>query len=61
MMRIFKFLGEVRTELAKVIWPTRAETIRYTFTVIIFSIAVALILGAADFALLKIFASIVNR
>ena len=60
-MKIFQFFVEVRNELAKVVWPTRRETIRYSLTVIVFSLVVAAILGAADFALLKIFAAIVNR
>jgi preprotein translocase subunit SecE len=42
------FLKEVRIELKKVTWPTRQETIRYTVTVIIVSIAVAIFLGALD-------------
>ncbi|HYV33608.1 MAG TPA: preprotein translocase subunit SecE [Candidatus Limnocylindria bacterium] len=60
-MNPFKFLGEVRVELAKVIWPTRAETIRYTLTVIVFSLFVAFILGAFDYALLRIFQAILSR
>lgn len=60
-MKIFDFFVEVKSELFKVVWPTRAETFRYTLTVIIFSVAVALILGAFDFVLLKIFTAIVNR
>jgi len=53
MSRVFQFLRDVRAELSKVIWPTRQETIRYTITVIIFSLVIAAILGAADFGLLK--------
>jgi len=61
MGKIFQFLGEVRTELAKVIWPSRTETIKYTFTVIVFSAIVAAILGAVDFALIEIFTKILTR
>jgi len=60
-MSPIKFLGEVKTELAKVVWPTRAETIRYTITVILFSIGVALVLGAADLGLLKLFESLIQN
>ena len=60
-MNPFRFLGEVRSELAKVVWPTRAETLRYTLTVIIFSVAVAFVLGAFDLGLLKIFEKILTR
>jgi len=52
---MFKFLGEVKNELAKVVWPTRAETIKYTLTVIVFSVVVAFVLGAFDYGLLKLF------
>ena len=60
-MNPIRFLGEVKNELAKVIWPTRAETIRYTLTVIVFSVVVALVLGAFDYGLLRLFQAIINR
>ena len=60
-MNIFKFLGEVKTELSKVVWPTQAETIKYTVTVIIFSLLVSIILGAADYGLLLLFTKVVVR
>ena len=60
-MNIFQFLGEVKTELAKVVWPTRKQTIQYTLTVIVFSIVIALILGAFDYLLLRIFTAILSR
>lgn len=60
-MKITEFLVGVKTELTKVVWPSRKETIRYTLTVILFSVAVSLVLGAFDFGLLKLFESIVNR
>jgi preprotein translocase SecE subunit len=47
--------------MSKVIWPSRADTIRYTAVVIVFSFAVALILGAADYGLLKGFEKVLNR
>ncbi|MCL5666623.1 MAG: preprotein translocase subunit SecE [Patescibacteria group bacterium] len=58
---MFKFLGEVKTELSKVVWPTRQETIKYTVVVIVFSLVVAAILGAADYGLLKAFEIILTR
>lgn len=60
-MNIFQFLSEVKSELFKVVWPTKSETIRYTLTVIIFSIVVSLILGAFDYMLLRLFEAAVNR
>ncbi|MBI3442886.1 MAG: preprotein translocase subunit SecE [Candidatus Sungbacteria bacterium] len=49
--RIVQFVKESRTELKKVVWPTRQETVRHTLTVIIMSGALALFLGGADYAL----------
>lgn len=49
--RIIQFVGQSRTELKKVVWPTRKETIRHTLTVIIMSGALALFLGGADYVL----------
>lgn len=57
---IVQFLRDVRAEMSKVVWPTRQDTIRYTVTVIIFSIVMAGILGAADFGLLKGFEAIIK-
>ena len=51
---MFKFLAEVKSELAKVVWPSRSDTLRYTITVIVFSLVVAAILGAFDLLLLQI-------
>ena len=51
------FLKESRTELRKVTWPTREETIRYTAAVIVISLAIAGLLGGSDF----IFQSLLTR
>ena len=48
---MFQFLKDVRAEMAKVVWPNRNDTVRYTLTVIVFSVAVAAVLGAADYGL----------
>ncbi len=61
MGKIVQFFKDVKSELFKVIWPTRKDTIRYTITVIIFSVVVAVLLGAADYGLLRGFESILNR
>jgi len=46
---MFTFLGEVRSELEKVTFPTSAELIRLTAIVVIMSLLVGLYLGGADF------------
>ena len=54
MTKILRYLREVRTELVKVIWPSRRETLKITLIVVVFSAAVALFLGAVDFGLVKL-------
>lgn len=49
MANIGQFLKEVRTEMAKVVWPTRNQLIVYTIVVIVMSLGVAVFLGALDF------------
>ena len=58
---MFQFFIEVKNELAKVVWPTRNETVKYTFTVIIFSIVIAAFLGAFDYLMFILFQAIINR
>ena len=55
------FLRQVKTELAKVVWPSRRDTLKYTLTVIVFSLVVAIVLGAFDYLLLKVFTAILAR
>ena len=61
MSRITNFFRDVYAELRKVVWPSRTETIRYTVTVIVFSLAIAVILGAADYGLLKLFEKFIAK
>jgi preprotein translocase subunit SecE len=44
----FEFIQQVRTEVAKVTWPTRRETMITTIMVLLMSIAAALFFLAAD-------------
>ena len=61
MNKITGFLKNVYGELIKVVWLSKADTIRYTLTVIIFSVVTAVILGAADLGLLTLFEKILNK
>jgi len=54
MNRIVTYLRDVRAELSKVSWPTRQQTINYTFVVIGISLALAIFLGVLDFALTEV-------
>ena len=47
--KLANYLKETKLEMKKVNWPTRAETLRYTATVILVSLGVAAVLGAFDF------------
>lgn len=60
-MNIFQFLKETRIELSKVVWPSKIDTIKYTLTVIVFSVIVAIILGAFDLGLIKLTESILTK
>lgn len=53
-MKIIDFLSEVRVELQKVVWPTRDQTIRLTFIVILITIMVAFFVGIVDFGLVNL-------
>ena len=55
------FLREVRDELKKVVWPTRAEVIRLTGVVVLVSLLVGIFLGGTDFILTKLVAMLVAR
>ncbi len=47
----FEFIQQVRTEVAKVTWPTRRETVITAAMVLLMSIAAALFFLAADWVL----------
>lgn len=47
-MSIKSYISESYTELRKVNWPTRQETVRLTLIVIGFSLSVAIFLGILD-------------
>ncbi len=49
MNKISQFLKEVRQEVKKVTWPTKAETIRYSVMVLVASLIVAIYLGGVDY------------
>lgn len=55
------FFKEVSTELKKVSWPTKEETIKLTLVVISVSALVAVYVGGLDFIFTKIIEYILNR
>jgi len=48
------FIGEVKVELQKVVWPTPNQTIRLTVIVIIVTLTVGFFVGGVDLILTKI-------
>ena len=50
----FEFIQQVRTEVAKVTWPTRRETVITTAMVLLMSVAAALFFLGADWVLSKL-------
>jgi preprotein translocase subunit SecE len=52
---IGQFIGEVRSELRKVVWPTRREAFNLTALVVAMSVAVGVILGFIDYAFSELF------
>ncbi|HPM39143.1 MAG TPA: preprotein translocase subunit SecE [Candidatus Pacearchaeota archaeon] len=58
-MKIEKFLSGPMSEIKKITWPTRKETIKYTFTVIAICVFVALILGLFDLLYMRLIESFI--
>ncbi len=61
MTKVIQFFAEVKSELGKVVWPTKQQTLRYTGVVILFSVLVAAVLAAADYGLIKGLEKIIER
>ena len=49
------FVHDVRSELRKVAWPSRRETVNLTAVVIALSVVVGLFLGGTDFVFQELF------
>ncbi len=47
------FVGEVRSELSKVNWPTREEVIKYSIAVLIFVLVLTTFVAILDFGFLE--------
>jgi preprotein translocase subunit SecE len=55
------FLKEVQAELGKIVWPSREQTIRYSFLVIVVTVVVGAFLGGLDYVLTFITDLILNK
>lgn len=54
------FVRDTRSELRKVVWPTREEAINLTLIVIAVSVAIGLFLGAVDYIFQIVFEVLVT-
>jgi preprotein translocase subunit SecE len=52
MKKFIQFVKECRSELKKVIWPTRADALSSVKVVIVSTVIIAAVLGFIDFVLL---------
>jgi len=53
--RLKKFLSEVRTELKKVTWPSRDQTIKQTGVVLVIVAITGVFLGLVDFGFSELY------
>jgi len=52
-MNPFKYLNEVRTEVAKVTWPTRTQATQMTINVLIAAFFISIFIAAADWVFVR--------
>jgi preprotein translocase subunit SecE len=57
---VVRTVRETRSELRKVVWPTREETIRLTIVVIVISLIIGLILFVGDSLFLYLYTTLVD-
>jgi preprotein translocase subunit SecE len=60
-MNISNYFKETKAEMKEVTWPTLAQTITFTVSVIVLSLVVAGILGAVDFGLKEGLVKLLDR
>ena len=57
--KLFIYLKQTKTEVKKINWPTREQTIRYSLIVIAISLTVAFFLGGLDFVFSSILKAVI--
>jgi preprotein translocase subunit SecE len=60
MANPFEFLQQVRAETAKVVWPTRKETLITTVMVLVFAVLAALFFMFVDWVIQFVMSFILN-
>lgn len=58
--RVVRYFRETRSELRKVIWPTRQEAMNLTLVVIAVTVAMSALLGLVDYLFSQLFGLIVR-
>ena len=61
VLKTIDFFREVRVELAKVVWPSRQQTIQLTILVIAITLIVGFFIGAIDYGLTTLTQYLLNR
>lgn len=57
----FKYFAEVRSELAKVIWPKKSEVVKLTLLVILISAIIGVYVGGLDLAFTKLLSVVLAK
>lgn len=58
--RFVRYFRETRSELRKVVWPTREEATNLTVVVLVVTVAMSAILGLVDFVFARVFTLIIR-
>ena len=58
--KVTKYLREVRSEMTKVTWPTRGQTVKMTLMVIVVSVVIGVFIGSLDILLSRIAGAILS-
>lgn len=58
---IIRYLSEVRSEMSKVTWPSRNQTVKMTIIVLIVSVIVGILIGGLDLLLTRFFGVLIQR
>ncbi len=53
-MKFSQYISETKAEMRHVNWPSRQQTLRFTFMVIVVALIVAALLGLSDFVFSKL-------
>jgi preprotein translocase subunit SecE len=60
MKPVINFISEVRIELSRVTWPSRAEVIKLTLIVFLVSVVLGSYVGGLDFLFTKVLTAVIK-